>query len=211
MRSPARDAARPRASSRRCAAPPARRSAPRRRRCRLPISMTSAFRSLSSLALSRSALRNFPGLVGDARDAAGDRRAVDVAVEDVHEDRNAREPAFAQSELRRRHGAHDRLDPPVRRADDQAGRGRHDAHRIAEEDRHPAGEDHQQPEERREEEREDERQRDRRRDERPALAVDVRNGLADGSQPDHPPALSECGRRGQAAPRRQTLLEDRRL
>ena len=48
-------------SSRRCASPPARRSAPRRHQSRLASLMTSAFRSFSSLALSRSALRNFPG------------------------------------------------------------------------------------------------------------------------------------------------------
>ena len=50
----------PRARSRRCAAPPGRRSAPRRcarRRSRSPAQL----RSLSSLALSRSALKNLPG------------------------------------------------------------------------------------------------------------------------------------------------------
>jgi hypothetical protein len=39
-------------------------------------SMTSAFRSLSSLALSRSAERNFPGRIGDPLHATGDRRAL---------------------------------------------------------------------------------------------------------------------------------------
>ena len=50
----------PRARSRRCAAPPGPRSAPPRR-ASPAVAITSELRSLSALALSRSALKNLPG------------------------------------------------------------------------------------------------------------------------------------------------------
>ena len=82
--------------------------------------MTSAFRSFVLARLVEIGAQELSRLVGDALDEAGDRRAVDVAVEDIHEHGNPHERLRAQPELGGRNRAHDRLDAPVGRADARA-------------------------------------------------------------------------------------------
>ena len=72
-------------------------------------------------------------LVGDPRHPSRYRRAVHVAIEDVHEHRDAAARPLAEAELGRRHAKHHRRDAAVGGADHEVRLDRHDARRIAEE------------------------------------------------------------------------------
>ena len=108
-------------------------------------------------------------VVGDAGDPAGERGAVHVAVEDVHEDADPGARLGAEAELGRRRGG-DRRDDAVGRADDRpsqaaspaAGRGRSRRTRRSGRARAAA---------RKQEEEERQRRRGEAGDEAPALPV----------------------------------------
>ena len=62
------------------------------------------------------------GPIDHAVDAPGDRAAIDVTIEDAHEDRNANERPRAEIELRRRHCIGDAAHASVGRRDHNASR-----------------------------------------------------------------------------------------
>jgi hypothetical protein len=131
--------------------------------------------------------------IGDTPDGAGDRRPIDVAVEDVHEDRHPGARLRPELQLGRRHGLDHRLDPSVGGADDQSRPARHDPVGVAEEDHHPAGERQQQPEDRLPEQPQQNGRRQRAADEGIALAVDGRDRVADGMRNAHGGFLTLIG------------------
>ena len=131
--------------SRRCAAPPARPSA-RRRRCRCGLSMTRPLRSLSVLALSSSALRNLPGRCSTAviRPRTGARFTWQEKTFMNTEMRVS--SVAAEAELARRQRRPDRRDDAVGGADHRTVVDRRHPFRIAEEIGAPGRQDQADPE-----------------------------------------------------------------
>ena len=127
------------------------------------VSITTPLRSLSSLALSRSALRNSAGMVGDPLDPPLDRRAVHVAVEHRHEDRDPLQRPRRRGRVRAAARRAGEADHAVRRRDDEVGAQRRHARRIAEEIGAPQRRDQADPAERRPEPAENQRRRRRSR------------------------------------------------
>src|SRR6516225_11727516 len=72
-------------------------------------------------------------LVDDALDLAGDRAAINVAVEHAHENGDARERLLAERELLRRHRVGDSAYPSVGGSDDDAVANGRDVRGITEE------------------------------------------------------------------------------
>ena len=109
------------------------------------------------------------GMIDDLRDAALDRRAVHVAIEDRHEDRHPLHRRHAEAELRRRRGEAGGTDDAVGRRDDEIAAERGDAGRIAEEVGAPQRRDEAEPAERRPDPPQDQRRdaRSRRRRDSP--------------------------------------------
>ena len=102
----------------------------------------------------------------------GDGRAVHMAVEDVHEDRDPRQRRVGEPELSRRHAGDDHRHPSIGRRDHEPLAHRHGAGRITEEVGAPRRQDGADPAERRPDPAHDEGDHREDRDERPALPVD---------------------------------------
>ena len=110
------------------------------------------------------------GVIGDALDAALDRRAIHMAVEHRHEDRHALQRPHAEPELGRRRGEAGEADDAVGRRDDEIGADRRHAGGIAEEIGAPERRDEAEPAERRPNPPQDQRRDDEAGDEDIALA-----------------------------------------
>src|SRR5262245_43783559 len=117
------------------------------------------------------------GLVDDLLDPAGDGAAIDMAVEHVHEDRNAREGALAEIELRRWHRIDDLAHAAVGGCHHQALARRSYPIGIAEEQRTPDRHHSADPAERRPQPEQDQAHKRKDADERQPFAMD-RNDLA---------------------------------
>ncbi|CAH1651816.1 hypothetical protein BOSEA31B_10697 [Hyphomicrobiales bacterium] len=134
------------------------------------------------------------GRIGDLGDAAGHRRAVHMAVEDVHEDRDARHRLGRQLELRRRQGLCDLADPAIGRRDHQPLPLRRDTDGVAEEIADPDRDDRTDPAEGRPEIGEHDGRHQPDGDEDVALLVDGHDHLADGIDERHEAGSVELGR-----------------
>src|ERR1043166_3086977 len=86
-----------------------------------------------------------PRLVNDFLDPAGHRTAVDVTIENAHEDRHPRHRPVADAELGRRHRVDDLAHTAVRGRHEQALAHRRDAIGIAKEQGAPDGEHRSEP------------------------------------------------------------------
>src|SRR5882672_265230 len=115
-------------------------------------------------------------LVDDLLDPAGGGAAIDVTVEHVHEDRDARQGALAEIELRRRHRVDDLAHAAVGGRDHQALARRRHPVGIAEEQRAPDCHDGADPAERRPEPEQKQARERKDADERQSFAMD-RNDL----------------------------------
>ncbi len=133
--------------------------------------------------------------VDDRLHRSGRRGSIDVAVKDIHENRNARQRRLAEAKFGRRHCLDKRLDAPVGRADDDAGIDGHRAERVAEEDHQPAGKDGKQPEGRHPDKTKNQRRHDGADDKGPALPMNRRDGLGDGPEDRHGGVLRRNERR----------------
>jgi hypothetical protein len=130
-------------------------------------------------------VEEFSRPVVDALNAAAHRRAVDVAIEDVHEHRHARQLGRAHAELARRHGRADEGDDAVGGTDDQPVVDRRDAGRIAEEEHAPGGQDQADPEQWLPNQAEHDGRADEARYEGVAFAVDRHERAADAVDQAH--------------------------
>ena len=113
-------------------------------------------------------------MIDDLRDAALHRGAIDVAVEDRHENRHPLHRRHAEAELRRRRGEAGGTDDAVGGRDDEVAADRGDAGRIAEEIRAPQRGDEAEPSERRPQPPQDERRDGEAEDEQIAFRMDRR-------------------------------------
>ena len=113
-------------------------------------------------------------MIDDLRDAALHRGAIDVAVEDRHENRHPLHRRHAEAELRRRRGEAGGTDDAVGGRDDEVAADRGDAGRIAEEIRAPQRGDEAEPSKRRPQPPQDERRDGEAEDEEIAFRMDRR-------------------------------------
>ena len=182
MRSPTPTLA-PCARSRRSAARPGRRSAPRRHgpgggdheRVALVV-----LARLVEVGVEKGAV-----VIGDALDPAGHRAAVHMAIEHAHEDRDPRQRPFAELEVLRRHRIGDEAHAAVRRRHHDALAHRRHAVGIAKEIDAPDRRHGAEPAQRRPQPEQEQADQREHADERQALAVDRRELGADGGENGH--------------------------
>ena len=113
-------------------------------------------------------------------------------VEDIEEDADPQQLGAPQTKFLRGRGAHDHLDPPIRRADHETGPDRGDTIRIAEEIRDPGRDACKDPADRCIGPEPDQGGSGGQNDERPARAMDGGKGLHD--RVEHGTAGSGRGR-----------------